>query len=334
MTTDINLSAPPPDYDSHSVSQAPKDEKNSTSQPSGAYIYYRVYTLDGAIPSKSAFDQTNPFIGRILARSVPPPHNVSSLKRCIATAEGLLDPAGLRTALHARQTAHSPMWNGTKVTILGDDTDAGKTPQTAFVLAIIEELTVDEAAAVEAIDISHNLASCEYLYYRLYTRTAEDFSKVCFDPNEPSVGRIERFRISPPLGPISVKRCIAKAEGRPIYAYAELYEDMSADREMTDLDNTTSTIVEGTAGSAKERPMVLVQPERRAGLFNRPFKIIDRKRFYNGVLNSPVGAVGRTDGTVIVRDSSGSYRGRVYECIMADGKRGYEQLETMKFIDE
>ncbi|KAJ7663304.1 hypothetical protein DFH06DRAFT_1189945, partial [Mycena polygramma] len=323
MTTDIDLSAPPPDYDSHSVSQAPKDKKNSTSQPSGAYIYYRVYTLDGAIPSKSAFDPANPFIGRILARSVPPPHNVSSVKRCIATAE-----PGVRTALHRTQTTYYPMSNATKVTILGDDTGPGKTPETAFSLAIIEELTVDEAAAVEAIDVSHNLARSDSLYYRLYTRTAEDTSQVCFDPDEPSAGRIERFRISPPLGPTSVKRCIAKAEGRPIYAYAELYEDMSADREMTDLGPDTTT------RSARERPMVLVQPERRAGLssgkseilyssgLTLPFKIIDRKWFYNGVLNSPVGAVGRTDGTVIVRDSSGSYRGRVYECIMADGKRG------------
>ncbi|KAJ7464082.1 hypothetical protein FB451DRAFT_1264616 [Mycena latifolia] len=64
------------------------------------FIYYSVYLLCGLISSKSAFDGGNPFVGRILARSVPPPHTVKSLKRCFAHAEGFPFPDTL-TELYA-----------------------------------------------------------------------------------------------------------------------------------------------------------------------------------------------------------------------------------------
>ncbi|KAJ7929454.1 hypothetical protein B0H13DRAFT_1859664 [Mycena leptocephala] len=61
-------------------------------------VYYRVYTPDAAIHSKSAWDAKDQFLGRIAANSIPPPHNVGSLKRCIAHTEGLLEACRLRRA--------------------------------------------------------------------------------------------------------------------------------------------------------------------------------------------------------------------------------------------
>ncbi|KAJ7663295.1 hypothetical protein DFH06DRAFT_1042474 [Mycena polygramma] len=265
MTTDIDLSTPPPDYDSPSVSQATRDKDSTTSEVSGAYIYYRVYTRDGAIPSKSAFDSTNPYVGRIPAKSVPPPHNAMSLKRCVASAERFSDPPGTsskrsRTLLFQNQAAQFPMEPTQRVAVLGGGDDPGKSPETAFALKVVNFLTTEETAAVASLDISDARVTSGYLYYQLYNQTGQDTSKLRFDQEDPSVGRLERFRVSPPLCPQSIKRCIAKVEGNFFYANAELYLDISAEEALYD-SASCEGIQNETAGSVRERPVVLVRAE-------------------------------------------------------------------------
>jgi len=54
-------------------------------------VYYRVYTDDdGALPTQTPADRTDPYLGRIRATSITPPHTVSSLKRRLLDAEHLL----------------------------------------------------------------------------------------------------------------------------------------------------------------------------------------------------------------------------------------------------
>jgi hypothetical protein len=50
-------------------------------------VYYRVYDDLGEAPSKSSFDPSEPCLGRIDTLSVPPPHTVASLKRCLNQVE-------------------------------------------------------------------------------------------------------------------------------------------------------------------------------------------------------------------------------------------------------
>ncbi|KAJ7160651.1 hypothetical protein C8R43DRAFT_845397, partial [Mycena crocata] len=76
-----------------------------------------VYTHQRGIPSKSPTDAQKPFIGRIPARSVPPPHNVDSLKRCIAGTENLSYAGGTRTSLYLSPGALSAMDTTAKVVI-------------------------------------------------------------------------------------------------------------------------------------------------------------------------------------------------------------------------
>ncbi|KAJ7464850.1 hypothetical protein B0H11DRAFT_2050142 [Mycena galericulata] len=325
MTIDIDSSNPPPEYDSPMIG-APQ-EKAATSSP--RYVYYRVYALYGAIPAKTAFDPSNPFIGRIAARSVPPPHTVLSLKRCLVHAENFSDPTGLRTVLYLNSVATSRLSNTTQLTILGQsESVGGATPETAFALSVIEDLTVDEATAVHSINTPGSREDSRYLYYHLYTPIAEDTSKVAFNPDEPAIGRIERFRITPPLEPASIKRCIAKTEGKPIYVYADLYEDISATEAMSD-GSSYASIQNETAGHTEERPMVLVQPERRQGLLNRPFKIISETYKYRVLLPVAVGQLGFTDG---VAKSLGSIT--VYECRMQHQSAGNVFTGDVKFLDE
>ncbi|KAF7365677.1 hypothetical protein MVEN_00441400 [Mycena venus] len=100
MTTGANDSDPPPRYDTQNTSESTMKAASSGSAPGPRYLYYRVYSPDGAIPSKTAFDPRNPYVGCITASSIPPPHNGKSLKRCLVKAEDFTDPDGSRTLLY------------------------------------------------------------------------------------------------------------------------------------------------------------------------------------------------------------------------------------------
>lgn len=112
------------------------------------------------------------------------------------------------------------------------------------------------------------------VYYHLFTEFGEDTSTVSFDPGEPALGRIKKIDISPPHTPATIKRCIARAEKKPIYAYtAQLFADISCETPMDD-GSFVSLFRDDCVGSTADKPMVLVQPERRAGLYNVPIKVI------------------------------------------------------------
>ncbi|KAF8148102.1 hypothetical protein K438DRAFT_1779704 [Mycena galopus ATCC 62051] len=78
------LPAPPPPLPPPSLVTAPDYAAVDA-------VHYRIYTPSGAVPVKAAASSPDPFVGRILARSVPPPHLASMLKRRILAAEGLPD---------------------------------------------------------------------------------------------------------------------------------------------------------------------------------------------------------------------------------------------------
>ncbi|KAJ6622318.1 hypothetical protein B0H10DRAFT_907960 [Mycena sp. CBHHK59/15] len=209
------------------------------------------------------------------------------------------------------------MPNAAKVAILSPGILNGSTPETAFALVLIEELTVEEKAAVNAIKIGDTRGDePQYLYYQLFTQVGEDTSKVSFNANEPALGRIEKIHVSPPHGPATIKRCIAKAEGKPIYAYAELYQDISADTAMINGYYLSLSRDDGV-GSTEDKPMVIVQPERREGLYNRPIKLISKTLSSGNLLPHAVGAIGHTDGIAKSLFVSGR-RGHVaaYHCVM------------------
>ena len=58
-------------------------------------VYYRIFAEDGAIPSKTPAAPSDPFLGRIKARSVLPPHRdrntAKAIKLSIAKAENIND---------------------------------------------------------------------------------------------------------------------------------------------------------------------------------------------------------------------------------------------------
>ncbi|KAJ7651332.1 hypothetical protein FB45DRAFT_820840 [Roridomyces roridus] len=262
---------PPPRYESNMG-----EEKERTASPAYPYIYYRVYTMDGAVPSKTAPNPQDPFIGRMAVTSVPPPHNVATLQRCLASAEGFSDIEGRgeRTTLFESPVALSQMPSKTSLELRGRDRDIhGGTQANALVLKVIDDLTAAEAAAVESIDRSQYSVCGPFLYYpvyyHLYTRVGEDTSTLSFDANQPAIGCIERSHIAPPFTPASIRRCIAKAERKPVYAYfSAVYADIMAQKPLHD-----HMPIRAEVGVTEGDPIVLVQPERKKGLFNRQVEL-------------------------------------------------------------
>jgi hypothetical protein len=78
-------------------------------------VYYRIYAEDGAILSRTPVPG-DPFLGRIKAISVPPPHTANAVKRRIAKVESIKDRMG--TSLFLTPYSKSHISDADKVDIL------------------------------------------------------------------------------------------------------------------------------------------------------------------------------------------------------------------------
>ncbi|KAJ7914943.1 hypothetical protein B0H13DRAFT_1711738 [Mycena leptocephala] len=295
------------------------------------YVFYRVYYADGTVPTKNGYGGF-PFISRIKATSVPPPHTVASLKRALIQAEDLPDPSGDRTRLYQTKDSGTSMPPGAPVAILTGD--IGVTPQTAMAI-VVEALSKKGTHSLSQQEsLPGHYATNKYLYYRLYTRGGEDRS-ICSFETEPSLGRVERETISPPRDVHSVQLRIAKLERKPIYAYSELFTTM------TDKNAQPSTAILGySAGATEAEPVLLVHPERRAGLHNRPLWVHSVPTYGLGTadyrwLSPSAGDVVWTDGIEIRPTPENGYM-NAYMARDPAGKMGcaWADPRYTKLIDE
>jgi hypothetical protein len=79
-------------------------------------VYYRVYAEDGAIETVNPVYSDDPYLGRILARRVAPPHTASSLRRCLSNVENI--GTDIQTSLFIATSSESPMDNSDRMSIL------------------------------------------------------------------------------------------------------------------------------------------------------------------------------------------------------------------------
>ncbi|KAF7338849.1 hypothetical protein MSAN_02207800 [Mycena sanguinolenta] len=225
------------------------------------YCYYRIYTQEGAVPSKTAFNLRNPYLGRI----------ASSNSQRLALRAGSLFCSMLKDSVKQLACAelNRSYWNAQ----VPGSAPYGTTPETAFAL-LLKGVEHEEAVNPRMIPTKvPTEVDPIYLYYRLFTRIGEDTSNVRFNPNDQALGRIEKFLIPPPHTADSIKYQIAKLESKRIYAYAELYTSISAPEPV---GNTAylSLMQDDSPGCKEADPMVLVQPERRPKLDNRPIEVV------------------------------------------------------------
>ena len=98
-------------------------------------VYYVVYDNGYAMPSKVAFDPEEPFLGRIRADSVAPPHSPTTIKQCISRAES--NPAiAYRANLFVDTSCETPLKEG-HISLCTDGPDRNPDEPMAIVLKSI-----------------------------------------------------------------------------------------------------------------------------------------------------------------------------------------------------
>ena len=104
-----------------------------------------MYAEDGAIPSKTSVAPGDPFLGRIKATSVPPPHTITTLRYSIGNLEDITDIT--ETSLFLTPYSQSPMSDTDKVAILNRN-GLGSTPQKP--LAFVARISDSERSVLES----------------------------------------------------------------------------------------------------------------------------------------------------------------------------------------
>jgi hypothetical protein len=124
-------------------------------------VYYRVYTEDFAIPSKVPVNPDDPYLARIMAKSVAPPHTVSSLKRHLSKVEGITNHQD--SSLFSAPSGQSAMDNLYRLSLLSDE---GPWSMPQEPLALVAKLSESErnafAAVHAAVDISAESSEGRY----------------------------------------------------------------------------------------------------------------------------------------------------------------------------
>jgi hypothetical protein len=96
------------------------------------------------------------------------------------------------------------------------------------------------------------------VYYQLYANDEIDMSsKVAFDPDEPSLGRIRADSVAPPHSPSSIKRCISRVEKTAALVHANLFADISCDTPLK--EGHISILSTDGPGLSPNEPMAIVQ---------------------------------------------------------------------------
>jgi hypothetical protein len=108
-------------------------------------VYYRIYTEDGAIPSKTPVAPGDPYLGRIIAKFVPPPRNAKAVKRSIAKVENIKDRES--SSIFLTLCSKSPMDDADNFNI---HNGTGPGYSTYAPLALVAKMTDSERSALES----------------------------------------------------------------------------------------------------------------------------------------------------------------------------------------
>ncbi|KAF7345305.1 hypothetical protein MSAN_01907200 [Mycena sanguinolenta] len=337
----------PPDYTTEpgddwapsrtqNVSHTRSQSRGTASASEPRYVYYHVYAPDGMLRWLKNPCLTNPFVGRIKATSVPPPLTAASLRRAIVQAEGLPDPLGDLTSLFQTRDSRKAMNTSARVDIFGGELGATAKTAVALVFVTSPKKSLVVTSENDAQDYFGN--ELPQLHYRLYNRGGEAQSVRPLDWNEPSLGRIKRELICPPRNALCVKRRIAKLEGKPIYQFADLFTGVGADN-----PHPSDGFMNDRIGSNQENPILIVQPERRPGLYNRPVQIVALPpgvdpRYWgwdSKWLRPSPGDILQTDG--VARTEKDSYSSSyVYTAVDTSGRQGWISAHSAhsRLLDE
>ncbi|KAJ7757205.1 hypothetical protein DFH07DRAFT_1060650 [Mycena maculata] len=260
-----------------------------------------------------------------------PPSPYQSITSTIRLPSSTPDSASITstsgTQIYASMYDSEPMRDDAAVVLTGDGRH-GASSENPLAVLFLEELSVEERKARPEVEdfASREIPLDRYVYYRLYNRDGETRSSAAFDSVHTALGRIERAHITPPATVDSLKSCIAKVEHKHIWKYADLYEG-TAPRDP--LGGSSSIGREMGMGGDVNSPLLLVQPERKLGLFNRPARMLKTRKYRQSeklTYDILQGTIMQTDG--VVKDS-------MCECVVPGlAERAMLKRKWFELLDE
>ncbi|EDR06317.1 uncharacterized protein LACBIDRAFT_329007 [Laccaria bicolor S238N-H82] len=220
------------------------------------YLYYRLYTKDGAIQSFNPIYSNDPSISRILPKSITPPHTALSLKKHLCKIEGV---AGSNALLFEALSSDAAIPDSTRLKLRGHlGLGVSSREPMALVVGVVEveNRSSGPDQAQEVVSENPDQHETHYIYYRVYDEEGEVNSRTAFDGNDASLGRVDTLSVAPPYTVASLKSCIAKAE-HIVDREIQLFEDTDGEALMKDADRA-SFRAETFPGCLEDDPLALI----------------------------------------------------------------------------
>lgn len=222
------------------------------------YLYYRLYTREGAIATSKPIYANDPFIGRTLPKLITPPHMARNVINHLCGIEGFsVDTVGSLFESLSSQTA---IEESTRLSLKGHDgPGASEDDPIALVVGIWDVTNRSAAGGEHSKDLpdtdSHKP---HYVHYHIYDKDGAIPSKTSFNPDDKSLGRIDTLSIAPPHTVASVKARIVKAEGVASAQKIQLFEDMMDDEVLMNDSSMISLFAQTYPGSGEHEPLAIV----------------------------------------------------------------------------
>ena len=109
------------------------------------------------------------------------------------------------------------------------------------------------------------------VYYRIYDENSEVISKMSFNKDDTSLGRIETLSVPPPHTVASLKSCITKSEGVSAHDL-QVFEDDTGEITMKNED-IIALLADTYPGNMEEQPIAIVYKEKETfATFTKKFR--------------------------------------------------------------
>ncbi|EDR06353.1 uncharacterized protein LACBIDRAFT_329067 [Laccaria bicolor S238N-H82] len=218
-------------------------------------VYYRPYQEDSTIESRSPAYSNDRFVGRILSKAVTPPHTASSLKSHLCDIEGF--SGSENASLYLSLSSQMILDNASRLALM-NRYGPGSSEKEPMVLLIknVEKWSTGARQTPAGLPENPLANNINYVYYCYYNKKGETTSKTSFDEDDPALGRINSLSVAPPFNVSSLKARLGKAEGIGA-KNLQLFEDLSADSPMSDLDGI-ALLTDQSPSSTADEPMAFV----------------------------------------------------------------------------
>ncbi|EDR08941.1 uncharacterized protein LACBIDRAFT_296556 [Laccaria bicolor S238N-H82] len=304
------------------------DSLKSSKKVAPRYVYYRLYSKDEALASHHPIYTNDPFISRIVSRSVPPPRIAASLKSYLYRVEGFELPKHCDLYLSISDS-EAPLDDSIQLPLRGEN-GPGSSEFEPMVLVV-------DSAALEKRSAGGNMESTQlfgefdkerqYVHYRVYDNNGDATSKTSFDETDTALGRVDVLSIPPPYSVASLKRRLIKAEAirdpNP-----QLFEDEDSMTAMNDGDAITLR-AKSYPGITEDEPIAIVynmvtgSPPTQCASFMKQLKAIGRSDWggrYAVWHSYEIGDIFQTDG-VLLTDDSVTPGQKCYSATNSSGKK-------------